>query len=194
MARASASPSTRALLAEERLVANVAVEHRQDHIARRTAALDDLQELAEGHQLLDRPLELIAADLGAVRQHHDPRLDRALDQPGLERPLIADERLAAPALRTEERRLRDIHISAVDQRAHLAVEERQQERADVRSVNVRVGHDDDPVVADLGRIEILGADAAPSAAIIVLISSLLSILSKRARSTFRILPLIGRIA
>jgi hypothetical protein len=34
----------------------------------------------------------------------------------------------------------------------------------------------------------------PSAAIIVLISSLLSILSKRAFSTFRILPLIGRMA
>ncbi len=34
----------------------------------------------------------------------------------------------------------------------------------------------------------------PSAAIIVLISSLPSILSKRAFSTFRILPLIGRIA
>ena len=42
----------------------------------------------------------------------------------------------------------------------MAVEERQQQRADVRAVDVRVRHDDDAVVTQLGEIEVLDADAA----------------------------------
>ena len=42
----------------------------------------------------------------------------------------------------------------------LPVEERQQQRADVRAIDVRVGHDDDAVIAQLGDVEVLGADAA----------------------------------
>ena len=45
-------------------------------------------------------------------------------------------------------------------RRQLPVEERQQQRADVRAVDVRVGHDDDAVVAELVDVEVLGADAA----------------------------------
>jgi len=41
-----------------------------------------------------------------------------------------------------ERRLRDVEIAAVDDLAHLPVEERQQQRADMRAVDVRVRHDD----------------------------------------------------
>ena len=102
----------------------------------------------------------LAAHLGAVRQHDDARLDRALDQPRLERALVADEDLAAAALGAEQRRLRDVDVAALDQLPHLPVEERQQQRADVRAVDVRVGHDDDAVVAQLVGVEILGADAA----------------------------------
>ena len=57
-----------------------------------------------------------------------------------------------------ERRLRDVDVPVVDQRAHVAVEERQQERADVRAVDVRIGHDDDLAVAALAEVELL-ADA-----------------------------------
>ena len=38
-----------------------------------------------------------------------------------------------------------------DDLPHVAVEERQQQRADVRAVHVGIGHDDDLVVARLGR-------------------------------------------
>ena len=69
------------------------------------------------------------------------------------------KRFGAAALGAEERRLRDVDVARVDQLAHLPVEERQQQRADVRAVHVRVGHDDDPVVAQLGDVEVLGADA-----------------------------------
>ena len=43
--------------------------------------------------------------------------------------------------------------------AHLAEEERQQQSADMRAVDVGVGHDDDLVIAQLVDIEVVAADA-----------------------------------
>jgi hypothetical protein len=54
-----------------------------------------------------------------------------------------------------ERRLRDVDVAALDQLRHLPVEERQQQRADVRAVDVGVGHDDDAVVAQLVEVELV---------------------------------------
>ena len=48
----------------------------------------------------------------------------------------------------------DVHVAGVDQRAHVLVEERQQQDADVRTVDVCIGHDDDLVVARLGDVEV----------------------------------------
>ena len=42
---------------------------------------------------------------------------------------------------------------------HLAEEEGEQQRADVRAVDVRVGHDDDLVVAELVDVEVVAPDA-----------------------------------
>ena len=53
-----------------------------------------------------------------------------------------------------ERRLRDVEEALVDERGHVAEEERQQQRPDVRAVDVGVGHDDDLVVADLPGVEV----------------------------------------
>jgi hypothetical protein len=52
-----------------------------------------------------------------------------------------------------QRRLRDIDEAVLHQLRHLPVEKRQQQRADVRAVHVRIGHDDDLVVAQLFEIE-----------------------------------------
>src|SRR4051794_10655590 len=49
-------------------------------------------------------------------------------------------------------------MPAIDHFAHVAEEEREDQRADVRAVDVGVGHDDDLVVAEFGDIEIAGAD------------------------------------
>ena len=60
-----------------------------------------------------------------------------------------------------ERRLGDINISAFDDLPEIAVEKREQQRADVRAVNVGIGHDDDLVIAQIFHIEFLadrGAD------------------------------------
>ena len=91
---------------------------------------------------------------------HRARFDRAVHQEVLERALVLDEGFRLAALGAEQRRLRDVDVAALDQHRHLPVEERQQQRADVRAVDVRVGHDDDAVIAQLVDVEVVGADAA----------------------------------
>jgi hypothetical protein len=51
---------------------------------------------------------------------------------------------------------------AFDDLWHVAVEEGQQERPDVGPVDVGVGHDDDPVVAQLGDVEAVADPLDPS--------------------------------
>ena len=51
-------------------------------------------------------------------------------------------------------------MAAFDQLAHLAIKKRQQQRTNVGTVDIRVSHDNDPVVTQLVRIEILTANAA----------------------------------
>ena len=62
---------------------------------------------------------------------------------------VADERRV-------QRRLGDVDVARLDERPHLAQEERQQQRADVRAVDVGVGEDDHLVVADLREVEVVG--------------------------------------
>ena len=146
-------------IAPERLVAGVALEQRENHPARRAAPFDDLEQLAERHQLLEPVLERQAADFawsdGLALEHEGAGFGGALDQERLEIALVLDERLAAAALGAEQRRLRDVDVAAIDEIAHLPVEERQQQRPDVRSVDVRVGHDDDAVIAQLRGVEFI---------------------------------------
>ena len=64
-------------------------------------------------------------------------------------------------LHLEERRLRDEEVPGLDDRHHVAEEERQEQRADVGAVDVGVGHQDDLVIPELREVELLGADARP---------------------------------
>ena len=73
--------------------------------------------------------------------------------------LVADVAVHFAALHAIERRLGDIDVSALDQLAHVAEEKRQQQRADVAAVDVRVGHQNHFVVAELVGVEIVFADA-----------------------------------
>ena len=57
-------------------------------------------------------------------------------------------------LNAKDGRAGNIDIAGIDQRAHVLVEERQQQDADMRTVNVCIGHDDDLVVARLADIEV----------------------------------------
>ena len=77
---------------------------------------------------------------------------------------------------------------------HLAVEERQQQRADVLAVHVGVGQDDDLAVAQPARCPRSLPMSTPMAAIRLAISLLSSSFSSRAFSTLSTLPRSGRIA
>ena len=72
---------------------------------------------------------------------------------------IANVALALAALDAIERRLGDVHVAAFDQFLHVAEEESEQQGADVRAVDVRVGHQNDFVIAELAGVEIVLADA-----------------------------------
>jgi hypothetical protein len=85
---------------------------------------------------------------------------RLLEHERIELVLVLEVALFLAELRLVERRLRNVDVAALHQLTHLAVEEGEQQRADVRAVDVRVGHDDDAVVAQLVRVVFLGADAA----------------------------------
>ena len=52
-----------------------------------------------------------------------------------------------------KRRLRDVNLAGAHQFGHLPEEKGQQQRANVRAVHVRIGHDDDAAVAQLCDIE-----------------------------------------
>ena len=85
----------------------------------------------------------------------DPRaVERQTEQVVFKLGLVLQVATRFAALGLEERRLRDVEVPALDQVAHLSIEERQQERADVRPVDVGVGHDDDLVVPRLVRVEV----------------------------------------
>ncbi len=92
------------------------------------------------------------AQLGAV--------DGVVDQVGVERRIVLQVELVLALLDLVQRRQADVDVAALDQLRHLPVEESQQQGADVRAVDVGVGHQDDAVVAQLVRVVFVLADAA----------------------------------
>src|SRR5829696_3686143 len=71
----------------------------------------------------------------------------------LQLALVVDVVVLAVVRDLEERRLRDVDVSGFDQLGHIPEEERQDQRPDVASVHVGVGHDHDLVVARLVYVE-----------------------------------------
>ena len=62
------------------------------------------------------------------------------------------------ALDAIEWRLRDKDVVPIDQFAHVTEEKGEQEGADVAAVNIRIGHQNDFVVAQFGGIKVVFAD------------------------------------
>ena len=108
------------------------------------------QALVTGLRDLER-LAVAIGHLGVLRALADEQL--------LEVRLLLDEALLVADLDAVERWDGGVDVPALHELLHLAEEEREQQRADVRAVDVGVGHDDDPVVAQLFDVE-LGADPA----------------------------------
>ena len=76
----------------------------------------------------------------------------------LELGVLLEVELLVAELHLVERRHGDVDVAVLEELAHVPVEEREDERADVRAVDVGVGHDDDPVVTQAGDVELV-ADA-----------------------------------
>ena len=100
-----------------------------------------------------------ALDRAAFLGLHDVVFGRARHQLVVEFVLVADVAVHLAALHAIQRRLRDVDVLALDQLGHVAEEKREQQRADVAAVHVRVGHQNDFVIAQLGDVEIVLADA-----------------------------------
>jgi len=60
----------------------------------------------------------------------------------------------------KQRRLRQVHEAALDERAQMPVEESEQQGGDVMSVGIGVHHEDDLVVAQALQVELLAHAAA----------------------------------
>src|SRR6185312_8086943 len=96
-----------------------------------------------------------------VRRRPSSVLHRTRNQIFVERGIILQVQLVLALLDLVERRQPDINMAALDQLRHLPVEEGQQQGADVRTIDVRIGHDDDAVVTQLVGIEFILADSGP---------------------------------
>ncbi len=75
------------------------------------------------------------------------------------RAFVFDVFLFLAPLHFEQRWLCDIDVSLLNQLGHLTIEESEQQRSDVGTVDVGVGHQNDLVIAKLAGIEIFFPDA-----------------------------------
>jgi len=135
------------LLLERRLVAERRDEHlrgrplhqRVDH-AHVTTALHPIEGLGVLRDPLEVRLQVGLGDRLVLRRRRERDLLRApLDEERPHRVLVLHVALRLALLHHVERRLRDEDMPALDQLAHLPVEERQEQRPDVTSVDVRIG-------------------------------------------------------
>src|SRR5262249_16176814 len=122
-------------------------------------ALEAVQQPVEPRDHLDELLERRARQRRRALPAQREVLGTELDQVVLERGLVLQILLCAAALQAVERRLRDEQMPALDDLLEVPVEEREQERPDVRAVDVGVAHEDDRVVAQLLYVLVLAADA-----------------------------------
>ena len=111
-------------------------------------------------RLLDQRAQVGACAGFAVGEGQRRAVEPRFDQIILEPPLVLEILLRLAALDLEQRRLRNEQMSRLDDGAHLPEEKRQQEGADVRTVDIRVGHDDDLVVAQLLDVEVVAPNAS----------------------------------
>ena len=84
-----------------------------------------------------------------------PVLQAVVHQIAVQRSLVLQVDLALALRHLEQRRLGDEQVPGLYDLGHLAVEEGEQQRADMRAVDVGVGHDHDLVIAQLFQVELV---------------------------------------
>ena len=108
----------------------------------------------------ERTSELGAFNYGLCFRRRDLDVGRRQTHQILDhRPVVFDVLFLLTFFHFEERRLRDVNVTLLDQLWHLPEEEGEQQGADMRAVNIGVSHQNDPVIAQLAEVKILFADA-----------------------------------
>ena len=109
---------------------------RQEVLEVQALALEMLEHVLELGELLEQVAQAVGGELGAlaVARIEGRDLDGVaafVEQPLLHLVVVVDVHLGLALLDLVERRLGDVDVPLVDERLHLAVEEREQQRADV---------------------------------------------------------------
>ena len=142
----------------------VAAELLAQELGQHVAGHPALAQLGEQAAVLrDLPQQLqqrVAGHRGLRARHlHAGAGHPRRQEEVLELALVHQVLLDLALLHLEQRRLGDEEVPGLDDRVHVAEEERQQQRPDVGAVDVGVRHQDDLVIAQLREVELLGADA-----------------------------------
>src|SRR5262245_17999296 len=140
--------------------AELAAQERVQHGARDATPAELREQRAELDHALHRLKQALLAERCRPPRHLDACLVHPLGEQELLHLALAHEvALDAPLLDLEERRLGDEQVARLDHLHHVAEEERQEQRADVRTIHVGIRHQDDLVVSELPDLELLGAYA-----------------------------------
>ena len=138
----------------------VRVARVQQRLHGKSAPLDGLGRLVDLGEQLEKPARLVVVERLAVRALHGHVVEAEEEETRGHLAVGQHVFDLLLALHLVERRLGEVHVALLNQLRHLAVEEREEERADVGAVHVGIGHDDDLVVADLRDVPLLREAAA----------------------------------
>ena len=117
---------------------------------------------APGGRVEGGPAQFLGLHLAQALEAHDlgPRVLGQTRHDAVAIGLVERPEGLLAVVHAKERRLRQVHEAALDERAQVPVEEREQQRRDVVAVGVGVHHEDDLVVAQALQVELLAHAAA----------------------------------
>src|SRR5215467_1815369 len=75
--------------------------------------------------------------------------------------LVLQVHLRLPTLDLVEGWLRNVQIAAFDHWPHVTEEKGQKESTDMRPIHIRIGHNDDAMIADLLNVKIITTNPSP---------------------------------
>ena len=128
----------------------------EHQVARVPALAEGVEFLADAGDPPHRVEQRLAFHRPPAGDHADA-VRRTLEQVGVQVAVVQEVAVflfrGGRVLHPVERRLGDVEVALVYQPLHPAVEEGEQERADVGTVHIGVGHDDHRVVAEGAEVE-----------------------------------------
>ena len=120
---------------------------------------ESIKNTLETPSFINHTAQICPADFFTVALAQNRTFNALFGQVIVHRRLVFEVHLRLATADFVQRWLRDIEVTTFDQFGHLAEEEREQQRTNMRSVDVRVGHDDNLVVAQFFDVELVAPDA-----------------------------------